>query len=225
MKQLTNNILSDSWPWPPLSIVIAIAVICASTATAVILELEVFRYDSRSFDSGNIDSGSFDSSGLEFTVSVTETSEGVRFEFCNDSTTASTIDGLYFEAGVLANIVTLDLGSGTFFELDENTGQLPGGNMLTPDFDTTYSFALGPPSENNGIEPGEWSAVIFNLDSEAVFEDVINQLYDGSFRVGVHISGTPGGLSTSAINTTPEPATLLLLAIGSGLFLRKKRRL
>lgn len=217
MKKLISKILSGPGAWPGV-LVIAIATICVPTARAVIFDLEVFRYDGKSYDGR-----SYDGSGLEFTVSVTETDEGVRFEFYNDSTTVSTIDGLYFEAGVLASVVTLDLGGGTFFELDENTGQLPGGNMLTPDFETAYSFDLGPPSENNGIDPGQWSAVIFNPNSGTVFDDVISQLYDGSFRVGVHISGTPGGLSTSAINTTPEPATLLLLAIGSGLFLRRKR--
>ena len=192
---------------------IASIVICAPPTSAVILDLELFKFDDRAFDS----------SGLEITVSITETQEGVRFEFHNDSTSEFTINKLYFEDGVLADVSSMDFGDGTFFELDENTAQLPGGNTLTPSFETAYSFDSGPPTEDNGIDPGQWSAVIFNTDSETGLEDLLCQIYDGSFRVGVHVSGISSRLSASAINTTiPEPATLLLLGIGSWLFLRKK---
>ena len=193
--------------------IIACTVIYAPPTSAVILDLELFKFDDRAFDS----------SDLEITVSITETENGVRFEFHNDSTSEFTINKLYFEDGVLADVSSMDFGDGTFFELDENTAQLPGGNTLTPSFETAYSFDSGPPTEDNGIDPGQWSAVIFNTDSETGLEDLLCQIYDGSFRVGVHVSGISSRLSASAINTTiPEPATLLLLGIGSWLFLRKK---
>ena len=73
MKKLISRILSGSGVWPAV-LVIAIAIICVPTARAVIFDLEVFRYDGRSYDG----------SGLDFTVSVTETNEDIRFEFCND---------------------------------------------------------------------------------------------------------------------------------------------
>lgn len=212
MKKINRNILSKPLTHLLVLPMIAALLICTPMTKAVILELEILGFDDRSYDTA----------GLEIFVSITQTEEGVRFDFYNESTSEFTIDKLFFEDGILANVSGMDFGDGTFFELDENTAQLPGGNTLTPNFETAYSFDSGPPAEYNGIDPGQWSAVIFNVDSETDFDDLLSLIYDGSFRIGVHVSGISSRLSASAVNIIPEPATLILLGIGSWLFLRRK---
>ncbi|MFH1371643.1 MAG: PEP-CTERM sorting domain-containing protein, partial [Planctomycetota bacterium] len=62
----------------------------------------------------------------------------------------------------------------------------------------------------------------FDLINGGTLEDVIDELNNGTLRVGIHIIGLPDGSSESAI-LVPEPATMCLLGLGA-LGLLKKRR-
>jgi PEP-CTERM motif len=99
---------------------------------------------------------------------------------------------------------------------------LPGGNNLSPPFETTEGFSADSdtPVEANGVNPGEWVAITFSLIDGQTFADTIAALENGSLRIGLHVQAiAPSGNSDAFINdgTTqvPEPATTLLL--GSGL--------
>ncbi|MFH1371671.1 MAG: PEP-CTERM sorting domain-containing protein, partial [Planctomycetota bacterium] len=63
----------------------------------------------------------------------------------------------------------------------------------------------------------------FDLINGGTLEDVIDELNNGTLRVGIHIIGLPDGSSESAI-LVPEPATLFLLATGAAIALRKRKR-
>ncbi len=208
MKKSKKKVPGRPKKWLTTSLVM-IALICAA-AQAVIFEHEILQYENRNYDDA----------GFEFGADITETNGGVRFEFYNNSTTPSSINKLYFENGPLDGIAYLDPGTGTAFELQASNTQFPGGNILTPAFYSAYTLDSGPLTRMNGIDPGEYTAVIFDLAADAGFEDVLEQLYEGTFRFGIHVLG--GGSSTSGVNMIPEPATLILLSIGSLLFLGKK---
>jgi hypothetical protein len=136
----------------------------------------------------------------------------------------SSIHALYFEKGLLNSLVGLDFEPGLLFVENARPAKLPGGRAITAPFQTAFNCRSLPPVFHNGIGPGENLTVIFNLDEDATFEDLMLRLHSGEFRIGAHIIGLPDGSSLSALNNTPEPSTLLLLGAGSYILKKKRQR-
>jgi hypothetical protein len=216
-------------------VVCGIVLMSAAEANAVLLEFSPFN-----------DGGTYDMAGLVVYADVTAGNDGeVRFAFYNDSSIVSSIEGIYFEAGALADddeddndngydggilngIAGFEFGDGTLFDDNPHPGNLPSWSVLSPDFDAAFGADSAAPTSHNGIEAGEQMTIIVGLDDDATFEDVIGQLGDGSLRIGLHIISLPCGESISAVSTgiVPEPATIAILGVG-GMFvvLRKKKSL
>ncbi len=174
--------------------------------------------------------GSFaDSADLNFYVEVSDAGPNrADFTFYNDSLIESCIAGIYFDDGTLLGIADITSSPGVSFSLSAKPKNLPGGNMLEPPFVTTVEFSIDsdPPVPKNGINPGdpaEWLRITFDLKKNGLFQDVLDELNNGTLRVGTHIIGLSDGSSESAINHVPEPATIALLGLGSLVFLCRKR--
>lgn len=155
------------------------------------------------------------------------TATNATFKFHNDSWFTCCITQIYFDDGSLLGIGSLVNGPGTLYGSDAVTpgpGNLPAGNNLTPPFSADREFSIAPfaPVTPDGISPGEWVSVTFNLDSGGTLQDVLNELASGDLRVGIHIQAFPDGKSESAI-MIPEPATATLLGV-SGMFVWFGRR-
>lgn len=156
-------------------------------------------------------------------VTVTPSSGQVGFLFYNTGPSPSVITLVLFDDGVLSLPLTLVGMSRVNFSQVSGSPTLPGGNSLSPQFQTTAGFGADavPPPPTNGVGPGEALGIIFTLASGSTWSDVINAMGTGSLRIGLHVQaiGTTGG-SEGFINNPnpiPEPATLGL--VGAGLLL------
>ncbi len=155
----------------------------------------------------------------QLTVDVTSYSATqVLFQFNNSGPSAASITDAYFDDGTLLGIATVTNGSGVDFSQGASPGNLPGGNSISPAFVATAGFTAdsNPPTQPNGVNPGETLGIVFNLQSGGTFADVISELGDGRLRIGIHVQGYSTGGSESFVNLpVPVPAALWLL--GSGL--------
>jgi len=166
-----------------------------------------------------------DSDQVVLFAEVTDAGDSkVMFKVRNESTVNCAIAKVCFDDGVLFGIADVNNGPDTDFEQPANQDNLPAGNTLEPPFVTTQGFSVGPENEpaHNGINPGEWLEITFDLNGGFDYQNVLDQLDDLSLRIGVHVIAFPDGSSESAV--TPEPATVAVLGLGGVLLCIKKRR-
>jgi hypothetical protein len=160
-------------------------------------------------------------------VDVTDPGGGqASFLFTNTGPNASSIADIYFDDGTLLGIASINEGPGTSFSQGASPPNLPAGNTASPPFQVTAGFLADSdsPVQPNGVNPGEWVEIVFDLIGGGTFADVIAELADGSLRIGIHVQGFTGGGSESLINNAaPEPGTIVLLALGVGALAARRR--
>jgi hypothetical protein len=161
----------------------------------------------------------------------------VSFRFDNLGPLASSITGIYFDDGALLGIASINEGPGVQFTQGGSPPNLPAGNTASPPFVTTAGFLADsdPPVQPNGVNPGEWVEIIFNLKLGKTVADVNTALamggVDGGLRVGLHVQAQPDGQSDSYLNNfavVPLPAAAwmgmsLLGGVGGVGFFRRRR--
>ncbi len=202
---------------------------------ATILLWTVMPAHAVTFGFENITGNSFADAAIgesQLFVDVTDPGGGqVLFAFSNTGSAASSITQVYFDDGSLWGIASIDNSDpGVSFSQLASPPNLPGANNATPPFVTTTGFSAGsdPPVQPNGVNPGEWLGVLFNLQTSSTFADTIADLNDRDLRIGIHVQGFASGGSESFVNTpasVPEPATFMLLGSGlAGLVFLKRRK-
>lgn len=172
-------------------------------------------------DNGNYN----DSPDVDLYVEVVDKDSYVDFKFTNDSLTDCSIARIYFQGGAFLGEVEIIGGPGTSFSGYPKPHNLPGGKTLDPPFIATYELSMDsdPPVPKNGINPGEWLIVKFDLINDGTFLNIVDEIYSGTLRIGAHVIGFDDGSSESAVNESPEPTTLSLLALGALALLRRRR--
>jgi MYXO-CTERM domain-containing protein len=150
----------------------------------------------------------------------------VSFVFTNFGPDALSITDVYFDDGTLLGIATITNGAGVDFSQGASPGNLPGGNTITPAFISTMGFNAdsNPPTQPNGVNPGEMLTITFDLIAGFSFSDTIDALNTPGdvLRVGLHVQGFDGGGSESFVNV-PAPGALALVGL-AGLIAGRRRR-
>lgn len=213
----------------------AVLAVAASTALAPLTAgATVYSFDCITNNSAT----SCTSGETQLTMDVTAASGGVRFLFSNIGAAASSVEQAFFDDGVLTgSTITIENGTGVVFTQDASPGNLPGGNSISPQFDTSFSFSAEPPPSTNGINPGETLGLVFSGGSVSL-AGVLDDLNSGDLRVGLHVIAYANGSSEGFVNRPglpplvgpiPEPGTWALLGSGllalGGVARRKSKRL
>lgn len=111
-----------------------------------------------------------------------------------------------------------------------NPSNLPGANLVSPEFVSDFSVGSNSPSPTWGVNNGDALGVIFELSEGKTFTDVENALIENALRIGLHVQGFNGGYSEGFISGTskvlvPEPMTLISVGLGSAFLIKKRKKL
>ncbi len=175
----------------------------------------------------------------QFSVKIDDAGPGqVLFTFLNSGPDPSSITQMYFDngpagSGALASIDGFEHSNpASTFSVGATPSNLSGWAELDPTFQATEGLTASAdkPQPHNGVNPGQSLGMLTTLASSYTFTDVLEQIYSGSLRIGIHAQGFEGGGSESFVLSqppiVPTPGSLLLATIGLGVLrtLQYRRR-
>lgn len=150
-------------------------------------------------------------------VEDTPNPQQVSFTFRNTGPLPCSITDVYFDDGTLLGISSIVNSAGVDIAQGASPPDLPGGNLLSPAFQTTAGFAAdsNPPAQPNGVNPGEWVRITFSLINGQTYADTISALNTPGdhLRIGIHVQGFANGGSESFVNNVPGPGVLALVGL------------
>jgi hypothetical protein len=171
---------------------------------------------------------------LRLYVTKHPTEEVAYFEFINLDGFPSSITDIYIDDGQLCDLLYIvdkdEPAGGPYghpdvdFSIGATPGNLPAGQYADPPFVATKRFSMDsdPPTQPWGINPGQWLGAYYSIAPDKTVFDIEQEILSGDLRIGYHVQSFGDGSSASFINT-PEPASILLLGLGTLVFLKKSK--
>lgn len=160
---------------------------------------------------------------LALEVDCDDTLDVVTFKILNNDPPGEQMTIEQFFIQDLDDLLDLDSAAltepvGVDFTIDASPGNLPGGNTIS--FVTEKSGSAEPPAPQNGINPGEWLEVTFDLASSSVTcDDLFQSIADDDLMMGIHVINFESGGSESLVNDGNGNPIPLPMAAWSGLAL------
>ncbi len=140
----------------------------------------------------------------------------IEFIFKNSGPEVCSITDVYFDdRGGLLSGLTIINSTGVQFSQWATPSNLPAGNNLDPHFETTLGMSADsdPPVVHNGVNPGEYLGMVFNLQSGWDVSGVDGYINSGDLRIGLKVQGYADGGSETFV-TVPAPGSLMLGSLG-----------
>jgi hypothetical protein len=161
----------------------------------------------------------------DFTMDVSSYGNGALITFSNNCEFDSVVTAMYFLENDLLEFDGFApppvSSEGVAFSVVTKNANLPAGQPYGFDPKNTFAVDADSAAPKNGLNPGESLGLLFNLNVS--YDTLIAAFDQQTLRAGIHVQSLPGGYSESFISTVPEPATLMLLGIGTMLVQRKRR--
>jgi hypothetical protein len=153
---------------------------------------------------------------IELSLELSYDQNVLKLFVINDSTVQSVVTQIAFED--LSSILSQPTIPSQW-NID-NLANVPGSNNIG--FDIDYGLKAKPSPIQNGIASGEQIEIILPNVNKS---DVLYGFENGTIRVAVHVQSIgPGSASSSYATIVPEPAVLVLGAMGMGLILFRRTK-
>ena len=161
-----------------------------------------------------------------FLMDVAQQKGHALFTFTNNGDNGGVLGRIFIRENDLITFNSIaDESEGVSFSgPDYKNAMLPGGHDLGFTPHNTYAIEADPARPKNGLHYQDYVSVLFDINDNVMFSDVINSISGGTLGVGLHVQALPGDSSAAFVATAvPEPATLMLMGIGAMLLRHKKR--
>lgn len=166
--------------------------------------------------------------------------EQVLFTFYNTGTEASSIGAIYFDDGHLLgtpSILDFDYDPLLYPLVDFEVGgknKPPGASAIVPEWTTSQDFTTSAdnPIPTWGVNPGESLGLVFDIEDDFHFDDIISAIYLGftdpeeysgdwysdSLRIALHVQAFElgGDNASETFLLVPIPGAVLLAIFGLG---------
>ena len=151
--------------------------------------------------------------------------EEIELKFTNTGPISSSVANIYIQdgLGIFDEVEDISNGPGVRFRSGSAPGNLPSGANIG--FDADFAFSARNPKPHNGLSHGGgWVALLFEIEDDYAFEDLVDAIVDGTVRFGAHvISVGPAGESESIVNHAPAPGAAAIALLASCAALRRRR--